>query len=145
MPIRKLLKRWSVITGKPLANLCVSQKGKNMLLTSDITCSEEEMRDWKLRLCDRVDTDDWMPYHVNTKNLKAIRIYYMNVNPDSDVHEDTIQMTICGASITIVHWRGDEIIDSRAAVVDSITKPVQTGDMDMFLKYTESVGLVPKK
>jgi hypothetical protein len=113
MKLKKALKIWSKIISSK-----VTEVGS---LCPPIKIPPGEMAQWKLRICDRGDSADWMPFDIRTETgeLTIIHVYYINVNPSSDVFSRKLVLTIKGTTATITEWDGDRIISSVHAVIEA--------------------------
>jgi hypothetical protein len=93
-----MLRQWANIT-RNNNNFSIHYNFINYVKKDKLT--KLEMRQWKLRPCDREDTIDWMPHRI--KNEGSITVYYVNVNSKSPSYANVITLNITNIPV-ITEW-----------------------------------------
>lgn len=142
MRIGKLFRVWSTITGRDRYSMKIHEKFSKIVLVDQI--NTDRMADWAIRKCDRGDWIDWMPYRMSIPGHQ-IRVYYVNVNPDSTVHDHSLVLVLHGGTRAVFdEWDGDNLISSVPAVIESdpsVEKPSED-EFNNMVQYAMTNGSI---
>jgi len=123
-----MFKTWARIADVPIESIAVATKYKKPIMCFDDLIAPADMKSWLIRKCDREDCNDWMPYRVRT-SAENIRVYYVNINRTSPVHEHSLVLALTGGTLAIFdEWDGSRLISSVPAVVESSASTARPTD-----------------
>lgn len=137
MALAELTKQWSNATGIPLSSMKIAEKYRLVLSELDDLIPLENMNEWKIRACDRKDFADWMPCRLRDSGT-YLRIYYVNVNPNSKIHQRSLSLAIYpGKRAQIDEWDGLKLISSLSAKVDKDEQRPTEEEIIRMTKFAE--------
>lgn len=110
MKIKYLSEQWKKIT--KVKTFTVSPSVRAMIKAAP-TLTAEELRDWRVRLCDREDADMWVPYMIHHREKGFPRVLYAHIGRGENILE--ISFSATEPNITITEWDGYKPISVKYA------------------------------
>lgn len=114
-----MFEKWAEVVNVPAESMKIHEKYQTVLDDADLddVLPVDEMASWEIRECDRSDYRDWMPYRERVPG-HCVRIYYVNVNPQSPVHSHNLVLVMYGVIGMFDEWDGSHLISSVPANVE---------------------------
>lgn len=109
------LEKWSEMHNLQIARVSKESfaRATNAVISAVVPIRPGDLEDWLLYDRHRADFVDWMPYFSRSFGHE-IRIYYVNVNPNSSSYDNFLTMR-CLLNLVFVDERNDvEIIKSES-------------------------------